>query len=50
MLVLSGSFEVTAGGETRTFSSGELLLAEDTTGPGHATTIITESIIAVVQL
>ena len=34
--VLSGTWEVTASdGETRTFSTGDVLLVEDTSGKGH---------------
>ena|ERR1700754_2809127 len=33
---VSGSVEVTATGETRTFGPGDVLLVEDTTGTGHS--------------
>jgi hypothetical protein len=33
---LSGTSEVTAGGETRTFTPGDMLLAEDLEGVGHS--------------
>ena len=33
---VSGTVEVTATGETRTFGPGDVLLVEDTTGVGHS--------------
>ncbi len=33
---LSGTVEVTASGETRTFGPGDVLLVEDTSGVGHS--------------
>ena len=39
--VLTGTWEVTASnGETRTFSKGDVLLVEDTTGKGHTSRVI----------
>ena len=39
--VLTGVWEVTASdGETRTFSKGDVLLVEDTTGKGHSSRVI----------
>jgi hypothetical protein len=36
--------ELTAGdGETRQFKPGSILLAEDTTGTGHTTTVVGDS-------
>ena len=41
--VLTGTWEVTASdGETRTFSKGDVLLVEDTTGKGHTSRVISE--------
>jgi hypothetical protein len=41
--VLTGTWEVTASdGEVRTFSCGDVLLVEDTTGKGHASRVISE--------
>ena len=38
--VLTGIWEVTASdGETRTFSKGDVLLVEDTTGKGHTSKV-----------
>jgi quercetin dioxygenase-like cupin family protein len=38
--VLTGTWEVTASdGETRTFSKGDVLLVEDTTGKGHTSKV-----------
>jgi hypothetical protein len=40
-VVIRGEHEVTAGdGELRRFSPGSVILAEDTTGTGHATRIV----------
>jgi len=50
MMVMSGSTEVTAGGETRRFDTGDVLLAEDTSGPGHATTVVKDTLVAVVRV
>ena len=50
MMVMSGSTEVTAGGETRRFDTGDVLLAEDTSGPGHATKVIRDTLVAVVRV
>jgi hypothetical protein len=36
ILCLTGSVQITASGETRTFLPGDLLLAEDVVGYGHA--------------
>ena len=42
--VLSGEMELTASdGETRQFPPGSILLAEDTTGSGHTTTVVSDS-------
>lgn len=50
-IVLSGEWEVAASdGETRRFEKGSALLVEDTTGKGHSSRVITESLVAVVQL
>src|SRR5437870_2392827 len=41
--VLSGEWEVTASdGETRTFGVGSVLLAEDTSGKGHTSRVVSE--------
>jgi hypothetical protein len=50
MMVMSGSVRVSAGGETRSFGTGDVLLAEDTTGGGHATTVVEDSLVAVVRV
>lgn len=50
MFVLSGRGEVTAGGETRQWGPGDAFLLEDTSPPGHATTIHDEAVLAVVRL
>jgi hypothetical protein len=43
LLPLEGSWEVSAGGETRVFSVGDALLTEDTSGAGHAITALEDS-------
>jgi hypothetical protein len=51
--VLTGEWEVTASdGETRRFSTGSVLLVDDTTGKGHASRVIgqTDSLALMVQL
>jgi hypothetical protein len=51
--VLSGEWQVTASdGESRRFAIGSALLAEDTTGKGHSSRVISESgsLAAMVQL
>ena len=49
--VLSGEWEVTASdGESRRFSTGSVLLVDDTRGKGHSSRVITESLALMVQL
>jgi hypothetical protein len=51
--VLSGEWEVTASdGETRRFAAGSVLLAEDTSGKGHASLVVgnADSLALMVQL
>jgi hypothetical protein len=49
--VLSGEWEVIASdGEARHFSTGSGLLAEDLTGKGHSSRVISDSLAAIVQL
>jgi len=50
MIMLEGSLEISASGETREFSPGEVLLVEDTTGPGHGSTVLEDVAMAVVRL
>jgi hypothetical protein len=50
MIVLAGSWEVSAGGETRLIEAGDVVLAEDTSGPGHASTVIEDTVLAVVRV
>ena len=50
MIMLEGLLEVSAGGETRQFSPGDMLLLEDTTGPGHGSTVREDLAMAVVRL
>jgi quercetin dioxygenase-like cupin family protein len=49
MFVLSGRGESTAGGETRPWGPGDAFLLEDTTPPGHSTTILEDTVMAVVR-
>ena len=40
---MSGEWEITASdGEVRTFSTGDVLLVEDTKGKGHASRVISD--------
>jgi len=51
--VVTGAWEVTASdGETRRFSTGSVLLVDDTTGKGHASRVVsqTDSLALMVQL
>jgi len=48
--LVSGTVEVTAGGETRRFTAGDVVLTEDTEGEGHAGHVIDEVTWAVVRL
>jgi hypothetical protein len=50
MIIMSGRGETSAGGETRSWGPGDVLLLEDTTPPGHATTVLEDALIAVVRL
>jgi quercetin dioxygenase-like cupin family protein len=50
MIIVEGLVEVSAGGETRLLSPGDVLLAEDTAPPGHATTVIDDAVVAVTRL
>jgi hypothetical protein len=49
MLVLSGRGESTAGGETRPWGPGAVFLLEDTSPPGHGTTVLEDAVLAVVR-
>jgi hypothetical protein len=49
MFVLSGRGETTAGGETRSWAAGDVFLLEDTSLPGHGTTIIEDAVLAAVR-
>lgn len=49
--VLTGEWEVTASdGETRSFSAGSVLRVEDTTGKGHSSRVLSDSLAVMVQL
>jgi hypothetical protein len=51
MVLMYGELEVTVSdGTTRRFTPGQTTLVEDTTGKGHATRALRESLIAVTQL
>jgi hypothetical protein len=50
MIVLTGSLEVTASGETRSLRTGDVVLVEDTSGPGHGSTVLEDLVMAVVRL
>jgi hypothetical protein len=49
MLVVSGRGETTANGETRAWGPGDVFLLEDTSPPGHSTTILEDAVLAVVR-
>ena len=50
MFVLSGWGESTASGETRVWGPGTVILLEDTSPPGHGTTILEDAVLAVVRV
>jgi quercetin dioxygenase-like cupin family protein len=50
MVISAGAGEVTAGGETRRFETGAVLVLEDTEGDGHATTFLEDSFVVAVRL
>lgn len=50
MIVMAGLLEVVANGERRLLSTGDVILAEDTTGPGHASTVLEDLVMAVVRV
>jgi quercetin dioxygenase-like cupin family protein len=47
---LTGRWEVEAGGESVIISPGDAMLVEDTTGAGHASRCLEDSLVAVVRL
>ena len=49
MFVLTGRGETTAGDETRSWGPGAAFFLEDTSPPGHATTVHEDAVIAVVR-
>jgi hypothetical protein len=50
LIVLQGSWEVSTADETRIFSAGAIVLTEDTSGLGHGSTIVEDTVVAVVRL
>ena len=46
---MSGRGESSAGGETRQWATGDVVLLEDTSPPGHATTVLEDAVLAVVR-
>jgi len=50
VLMLSGEAIVSAGGEERRVGPGTIGLLEDTTGPGHGLTALTDVLAAIVRL
>jgi len=49
--VISGEWEVVAAdGTARRFVSGDLLIVEDTTGKGHQSRVVSDSVALVVEL
>jgi hypothetical protein len=50
MFILSGRGETSAGGETRSWRSGDVFLLEDTAPPGHSTSVFDDTIMAVARL
>lgn len=50
VFLLSGEAIGTAGGEERRVGPGTVVMMEDTTGPGHGLTALTDLVMAVVRL
>ena len=50
VLVLSGEFEGSANGKARRFTAGDVVLLEDTQGPGHGMTALTDLLLAIVRV
>lgn len=50
MYCLNGRWELEASGESVTIGAGGALLLEDTTGPGHASRCVEDSLVAVVRI
>lgn len=50
VLLLSGEAIGSAGGDERRVGPGTVVLMEDTTGPGHGLTALTDLVMAVVRL
>ena len=50
MFVLAGRGEVAVSGETRQWGPGDAFLVEDTSPPGHGTTVHDEAVFAVVRI
>jgi hypothetical protein len=50
VMVLSGEFEGTAGGKSRRFTAGDVVLLEDTDGPGHGMNVVTDVLLAIVRV
>ncbi|MET8144722.1 hypothetical protein ABZU32_30840 [Sphaerisporangium sp. NPDC005288] len=49
MVMMSGAIEVTVSdGETRTFTTGDVIMIEDTTGKGHTTRSAAPNALAIV--
>lgn len=49
-LCLRGKWEMTAAGETVILQEGDALLAEDTSGDGHGSRCLEDSLVAIVRL
>ena len=49
LFVLSGQGESTAGDETRAWGPGDVIFLEDTSSPGHGTSVTEDTVMAVVR-
>ena len=49
MFVLSGRGESIVSGQARSWGPGDVFFLEDTTGPGHGTTVFQEAVLAVAR-
>jgi hypothetical protein len=49
MFVLSGRGETAASDEKRSWGPGDVFFLEDTSGPGHGTTVLEDAVLAAVR-
>jgi hypothetical protein len=50
VITVAGQVEITAGAETRTLRTGDVIYVEDTEGVGHGFTAVEDTLMAIVRL